>query len=237
MPGRRCISPAPVGWEWIRPPGSLPGKVIFLLPAHLSHRVPPLLLVHLDECEVEFNHSMSVTRILEAPRSTRPYPENVWTDIVKLGDRIDQELLDRDVRLSMGGEPTFVSIDDMESAQWTTEALGKEKLDLSETLIKKLKKEWAPGGFLHYGQGKWYPGESLPRWALGCYWRKDGEPIWKDDKWMADFAIDYGFGIAEAKTFINTLADTLKVSKKYIRESFEDTLHYLLKERNLPVKC
>ena len=189
----------------------------------------------LDECEVEFNHSMSVTRILEEPRSTRPYPEKIWEDIVKLGDQVDQELLDQDVRLSMGGEPTFVSIDDMESPQWTTDALGKEKLGLSETLIRKLKKEWAPGGFLHYGQGKWYPGESLPRWALGCYWRKDGEPIWKNDKWMADFDVDYGFGITEAKTFINTLADTLKVNKKYIRESFEDTLYYLLKERNLPV--
>lgn len=189
----------------------------------------------LDPCEVEFSHSMSVTRILEAPRSTRPYPENVWEKIVKLGDQIDLQLLARDVRLSMGGEPTFVAIDDMESGQWTTEALGQEKLDLAETLIKKLKKEWAPGGFLHYGQGKWYPGESLPRWALGCYWRKDGEPIWKNEKWMADFAVDYGFGITEARTFIDTLADTLKVNKKYIRESFEDTLHYLLKERNLPV--
>lgn len=189
----------------------------------------------LDECEVEFSHSMSVTRVLEAPRSTRPYPENIWSDILKLGDQIDQDLLDQDVRLSMGGEPTFVSIDDMEGPQWTTEALGKEKLEFSETLIKKLRKEWAPGGFLHYGQGKWYPGESLPRWALGCYWRKDGEPIWKDDKWMADFAIDYGFGVTEAETFINALADILEVSRKYIRESYEDVLHYLLKERDLPV--
>lgn len=189
----------------------------------------------LDECEVEFSHSMTVTRVLEAPRSTRPYPETIWSDILKLGDRIDQDLLDQDVRLSMGGEPTFVSIDDMEGAQWTTEALGKEKLEFSETLIKKIRKEWAPGGFLHYGQGKWYPGESLPRWALGCYWRKDGEPIWKDEKWMADFAIDYGFGVTEAETFINALADVLEVSKKYIHESYEDVLHYLLKERNLPV--
>ncbi len=189
----------------------------------------------LDECEVEFSHSMSVTRVLEAPRSTRPYPENVWSEILTLGDKIDQELLDQDVRLSMGGEPTFVSIDDMEGAQWTTEALGKEKLEFSEILIKKLRKEWAPGGFLHYGQGKWYPGESLPRWALGCYWRKDGKPIWQDDKWMADFAIDYGFGVKEAETFINTLADILEVSQEYIRESYEDVLHYLLKERDLPV--
>ncbi len=138
-------------------------------------------------------------RILEAPRSTRPYPEAVWSDILQLGDRVDLELVQKDVRFSMGGEPTFVSIDDMEGAQWNTEALGEEKQELAETLIKKLKQEWASGGFLHYGQGKWYPGESLPRWALGCYWRKDGEPIWQEERWLADVSKDYGFGIAEAK--------------------------------------
>lgn len=189
----------------------------------------------LDACEVEFSHVMSVKRILEAPRSTRPYPENIWSDIVKLGDRVEQELQNKDVRLSMGGEPTFVSIDDMESAQWNTEALGQEKQDLAESLIKKLKQEWAPGGFLHYGQGKWYPGESLPRWALGCYWRKDGQPIWQDERWLADVSRDYGFGVAEAETFITTLADTLEVNKQYIIESYEDILHYLQKENQLPV--
>ncbi len=179
----------------------------------------------LDTCEVEFSHHMSVTRILEAPRSTRPYPESVWQEILTLGDKVDEELAAGDVRLSMGGEPTFVSIDDMEGAQWNTEALGKEKLALSETLIKKLWQEWGPGGFLHYGQGKWYPGESLPRWALGCYWRKDGIPVWNDARWMADVSKDYGFAIREAETFIKTLADILGVNKEYIRESYEDILH------------
>lgn len=189
----------------------------------------------LDECEVDFSHTMSVKRILEDPRSTRPYPEQVWSDIVSLGDMVDKELLERDVRLSMGGEPTFVSIDDMEGAQWSTEALGEEKLVLSEQLIKKLWRKWAPGGFLHYGQGKWYPGESLPRWALGCYWRKDGTAIWQDEQLLADISKDYGFGIAEAGIFIQTLADTLDVNKEYIRESYEDIIHNMLKEQQLPV--
>jgi uncharacterized protein (DUF2126 family) len=123
----------------------------------------------------------------------------------------------------------------MEGAQWNTEALGQEKQDLAESLLKKLKEDWASGGFLHYGQGKWYPGESLPRWALGCYWRKDGKPIWQDERWLADIAKDYGFGISEAEKFIKTLADTLKVSRDYIRESYEDILHYLQKEQQLPI--
>jgi len=189
----------------------------------------------LDECEVDFSHSMSVRRIREAPRSTRPYPEEVWTAIVELGERVDRELAAADVRLTMGGEPTFVSIDDMDGAQWNTAALGKEKQQLAETLIKRLRQKWAPGGLLHCGQGKWYPGESLPRWALGCFWRKDGQPVWRNDRWMADVSKDYGFGVAEAKAFIETLADALGVSRRYIREGYEDILYYLHKEQRLPV--
>jgi len=189
----------------------------------------------LDECEVDFFHTMSVKRIFEAPRSTKPYPEEIWDSIVALGDRIDQDLNRQDVRLSMGGEPTFVSIDDMEDPQWNTEALGREKQDLAENLIKRLKQEWAPGGLLHYGQGKWYPGESLPRWALGCYWRKDGKPIWKDSAWLADVSKDYGADISTAKRFIETLTKVLGVNPAFIREGYEDIFHYLHQEQQLPV--
>ncbi len=189
----------------------------------------------LDECEVDFSHSMSVERIHEAPRSTRPYPEKVWQAILDLGDSIDRRLTEADVHLTMGGEPTFVSIDDMDGAQWNTEALGEDKKRLAENLIKRLRKIWAPGGLLHYGQGKWYPGESLPRWALGCYWRKDGKPVWRDDRWIADGSRDYGFGAPEAKILMKTLARLLGVRQRYIRESYEDIFYYLYKEQRLPV--
>jgi uncharacterized protein (DUF2126 family) len=189
----------------------------------------------LEACEVDFSHTMTVRRIREAPRSTRPYPERVWEAVVALGDRVDRELETGDVRLTMGGEPTFVSIDDMDGAQWNTAALGAEKRRLSETLIKRLRQQWAPGGLLHFGQGKWYPGESLPRWAFGCYWRKDGQALWRDDQWIADVSKDYGVGPTEAKLFIDTLADTLAVSREFIREGYEDILYYLHQERRLPV--
>jgi len=189
----------------------------------------------LELCEVEFDHQMSVRRIREEPRSTRPYPEEVWERIVALGDRVDQALEAEDVRLTMGGEPTFVGIDDMDHPQWNTDALGEEKLQLSQRLMHGLRRQWAQGSLLHCGQGKWYPGESLPRWALGCYWRRDGVPVWTDDQWLADLSKDYGFGAAEAKLFIETLADQLGVSQKFIRESFEDIFYYLYKEQRLPV--
>ncbi len=189
----------------------------------------------LDKCEVDFSHHMSVRRIREAPRSTRPYPEEVWQAIVDLGERVDRALEKADVRLTMGGEPTFVSIDDMDGEQWNTAALGEDKRRLAETLIKQLRQHWAPGGLLHYGQGKWYPGEPLPRWALGCYWRSDGQPVWTDERWIADTSKDYGFGPAEAKRFIETLADHLALDRRFIREGYEDPLHYLHKEQLLPV--
>ena len=189
----------------------------------------------LEKCEVEFSHTMTVRRILEAPRSTRPYPEEVWSAIVDLGEQVDLQLAGQDVRLTMGGEPTFVSIDDMEGAQWNTEALGAKKQLLAEALIKELRQKWAPGGLLHYGQGKWYPGEPLPRWALGCYWRKDGRPVWTNDRLLADVSRDYGFGTNEAKTFIEGLADRLGVNRRFVRESYEDVFHYLHKEQKLPV--
>jgi len=189
----------------------------------------------LDECKVDFSHSMSVRRIREAPRSTRPYPEEIWQALVDLGDRVDRKLEKADVRLTMGGEPTFIAIDDMDGAQWNTAALGEEKRQLAEILIKGLRQQWAPGGLLHYGQGKWYPGESLPRWALSCFWRKDGRPIFTDDRWIADAAQDYSFGNTEAKNFIATLADNLGVDRRYIREGYEDIWYYLHQEQRLPV--
>ena len=189
----------------------------------------------LDPCEVDFSHQMSVTRIFEAPRSTKPYPEEVWQQIDAIGHKVDQELAEHSIHLTMGGEPTFISIDDMDGAQWNTDALGKEKRVLSESLIKRLRRSWAPGGFLHYGQGKWYPGESLPRWALGCYWRRDNIPVWHDDSLIADVNTDYGHGQAEAKVFIDHLTDNLGVERKYILEAYEDIPLMLVKEQRLPV--
>lgn len=188
-----------------------------------------------DKCEVEFTFSNEVSRFHEDPRVTKPYTDAEWADVIALGDRVDEALKEDDVRLTMGGEPTFVSIDDMESAQWNTDALGTKKLELAKTLLLRLRDHFAPQGMLHYGQGKWYPGEEVPRWALGLFWRKDGEPMWRRQDLLARVDKDYGHTEVHAKAFAQRLVQLLNISDTSIHSAYEDGLHYLLEEQNLPV--
>jgi uncharacterized protein (DUF2126 family)/transglutaminase-like putative cysteine protease len=187
-----------------------------------------------DECESTLEHEMHVRRIHESPRVTKPYTDAQWQEIDALGCRVDGALSERDVRLTMGGEPTFVSIDDMQGDEWNTAALGATKRERAGVLLRRLKQRFAPGGLLHHGQGKWYPGESLPRWALGCWWRCDGEAIWHDDRLIADEAIDYGHRDRDARSFIDALAGALGVDSGCVLPAYEDVWYYLWKERRLP---
>ena len=188
-----------------------------------------------DEAECEFEFAMSVQRMVEDPRTTKPYSDEQWNRINALGQKLDSQLEKDDVRLTFGGEPTFVSIDDMEGAEWNSEAVGPKKRGLSGELIKLLRHRFAPGALLHYGQGKWYPGESLPRWALTCLWRLDGEPIWHDDQWIADEDKDYGFSFTDARRFANSLATNLQVDPRWMVPAYEDTYYYLWREQRLPI--
>ncbi len=188
----------------------------------------------LDECEVQFDFAMKVTRVHESPRVTKPYSEEQWRAIDALGRKVDAALVAGDVRLTMGGEPTFVSIDDYDGAEWNNAALGPTKRARADALIRRLRERFAPGAFLHYGQGKWYPGESLPRWAFAAYWRKDGQPVWEDPHLFADEKTNYGYTAELADVFIRSLAARLGVNDRWIQPAYEDALYYLWKERRLP---
>ncbi len=187
-----------------------------------------------DSVKEEFEHHMSVTRIREAPRVTKPYTPEQWQAIDSLGRRIDADLREWDVRLTMGGEPTFVSIDDRDAPEWNIAALGGKKREQAMTLVKKLRDRFAPGSLLHFGQGKWYPGESLPRWAFNCYWRRDGEPIWNEPKLFASEREKYAFTPDDAGRFIRRLSEVLGVDPKHAIPGYEDAWYYLWKERQLP---
>lgn len=187
-----------------------------------------------DKCEVEFDFSNTVERILEDPRVTKPYSEEQWQQVLALGNAVDKEFDANDVRLTMGGEPTFVSIDDMESDQWNTDALGEHKLTLAKTLLLRIRDAFAPQGLLHYGQGKWYPGEEVPRWALGVFWRKDGEPLWQNPASLARIDQNYSHDLKSVCRFGRYLTQLLGISKEHCQPAYEDGLHYLLKQQSLP---
>jgi len=187
-----------------------------------------------DECETEFAFDMKVTRVYESPRVTKPYTDEQWAKIKTLGNAIDADLTKGDVRLTMGGEPTFVSIDDPDGAEWNFTAVSHKKRLLSGELIKRLRGKFAPGSLLHYGQGKWYPGEPLPRYALAAYWRKDGVPIWKDDALIADESKNYGHGAKEAKELLSRIAAITGGDPKHLIPAYEDAFYYTWKERRFP---
>ncbi|HEY5720512.1 MAG TPA: transglutaminase family protein, partial [Gammaproteobacteria bacterium] len=187
-----------------------------------------------DPAEVTFAFENRVTRVHEDPRVTRPFSRDEWAAIDALGVAVDRQLEAADVRLTMGGEPTFVSIDDMDSAEWNTAALGKHKRGRAEVLLRRLQRVYAPEGLLHYGQGKWYPGEPLPRWALSCFWRRDGKPIWRHQPLLADPTHDYGHDRPQAETFVRALAQHLGIAAERAQPGHEDGMYYAWKEGSLP---
>ena len=188
-----------------------------------------------DKCEVEFAHHMQVTRVYESPRVTKPYTEDQWADIMALGEAVDNELVAGDVRLTMGGEPTFVADSDRDAPEWNTDALGPTKRGFATELVHKLRNEYGQGGFLHFGQGKWYPGEQLPRWALNIYWRADGQPVWNNPALFTDERHPTHYTHQDASRFTQLLAAKLGVTGKFVQTAYEDTWYYLWRERRLPV--
>ena len=188
-----------------------------------------------DKSEVTFDHEMSVTRIYESPRVTKPYSDAQWREILTLGEQVDRELVAGDVRLTMGGEPTFVAIDDRDAPEWNTDALGPTKRIYAQQLTHRLRDEYGQGGFLHFGQGKWYPGEQLPRWALSIYWRADGQPCWRNPDWFADERERHRYSSEDAEVFMKALTRRLGLPDTHVQPGYEDTWYYLWRERRLPV--
>ena len=184
--------------------------------------------------QVEFNFDMKVTRVAEHPRITKPFSDESWAALDALGEKVDQALKEGDVRLTMGGEPTFVSIDDFEADEWNTGADGPTKRKLADKLIQRLRDRFAPGGFLHYGQGKWYPGETLPRWTFSLYWRRDGKPIWHDPELVAGETGDGKATKVEAEQLLRAMAEALGVGAEMVIPAYEDPANWILKEGNLP---
>jgi uncharacterized protein (DUF2126 family)/transglutaminase-like putative cysteine protease len=224
------------GWIGLDPTsGLLTGESHIPLAATPHYRnAAPIAGGYQGNANVNFDFDMRVDRVAEHPRITKPFSDESWDALNALGEKVDDQLKAMDVRLTMGGEPTFVSIDDFESGEWNSDAVGPTKREKADGLIRKLRERFAPNGFLHYGQGKWYPGETLPRWTFSLYWRKDGKPLWDDERLVAAENQDYDATNQHAEGLLQRVAQNLGITEDMVLPAFEDPGEWLLKEGNLP---
>jgi uncharacterized protein (DUF2126 family) len=223
------------GWVGLDPTsGLLCGEGHIPLAATPHYRSAAPISGVVEPSQVTFTYEMTVQRIGERPRVTAPFSDEAWTALDALGERVEADLVKHDVRLTMGGEPTFVSVDDYQSAEWNTDALGAAKRERADDLIRRLRDRFAPDGLLHYGQGKWYPGEPIPRWAFALYWRRDGVPIWRDASLIAREATKRQASTEDARHFAEGIAARAGLMTHFVQPVYEDPLDRMLKQGLLP---
>ena len=237
------------GWIGMDPTSGLfagEGHIPLAATPHPSSAAPITGATGTAQTTLEFSNT--VTRVAEDPRVTLPYDDTAWAAIGELGEQIDRRMAEQDVRLTMGGEPTFVSIDNRTDPEWATAADGPHKRERASALAARLKAAWAPHGLVQRGEGKWYPGETLPRWQIGLHWRTDGQPLWHDpallaDPWSGDGREGGGrrgtANIETARRLLTALAADLGLPASQVRPAYEDPLARLLnavrKPEGLPV--
>jgi len=223
------------GWVGLDPTSGLfagEGHIPLAATAIPSSAAPVSGFTH--PAESKLNFEMTVTRIHEDPRVTKPYSEEQWTHIDLLGRQVDADLIAGNVRLTQGGEPTFVSVDNMDGPEWNITAMSPEKWQKAEELAWRLRERFAPGSLMMYSQGKWYPGEPLPRWALPILWRADGVPVWKNAALISSESTPAKSTVEDAQRLADALAMKLGLSSDYVIPAFEDPLLALLGEQKLP---
>ena len=186
-----------------------------------------------EPCQVTLEFANTVRRVHEDPRVSKPYTSAQLDHLHRLGRDVDERLAQAGVELTMGGEPTFVSMDNQTAAEWTVAADGMHKRELANNLANALWKQFAGGGILQRSQGKWYPGEAMPRWQIGLIWRKDGEPLWEDPDLLAD-PFDAGqadeAADARAEQLAKIITQEFGLPVEHLQPCYEDPLAQLAEE-------
>ncbi|MET1062238.1 MAG: transglutaminase family protein, partial [Aeromicrobium sp.] len=227
------------GWIGLDPTSSLfagEGHIPLSATPHPASAAP-ISGALMERATVDFSFHNTVRRIHEDPRVTKPYTDEQWQRIDTLGEAIDVRLESGDVRLTQGGEPTFVGLDEVTTPQWNTQADGPEKRVKASELAERLREVYAGGGVVHRGEGKWYPGEPLPRWQISLQWRSDGETLWSDPALLAD-PWDESRAQPDARqraaAFGAEVTRLLGLPDSQLRPAYEDPLNDLLHELRMP---
>jgi uncharacterized protein (DUF2126 family)/transglutaminase-like putative cysteine protease len=226
------------GWVGLDPTSALfagEGHIPLAATPHPAHAAP--IAGHTDPCEVTFDFANVVKRVHEDARVTKPYTPEQTGHLHDLGRRVDERLAAAGIALTMGGEPTFVSIDDMTAAEWTVAADGPQKRELANRLSAALADRFAEAGLIQRSQGKWYPGEPLPRWQIGLHWRTDGEPLWHDRALFADpFDPTHAYDDAEARarSYAEAVVREFGLPTSQCLPCYEDPLAALASELSRP---
>ena len=224
------------GWIGLDPTSGLfaaEGHIPLAATPHFESAAP--ITGTVEPAEANFSFEMTVTRVSETGRAAQPLSDAAWVALDALGEKVDADLAASDLRLTMGGEPTFVAVDDYEPPEWTVAALGGEKRARADQLVRRLRERFAPQGLLHYGVGKWYPGEAMPRWAFALYWRRDGRPMWRDTALIAREDETRATSADDARRFAEAVAAGLGIKPERVQPAYEDPAHWLIEEGKLPV--
>ncbi|MCB1202024.1 MAG: transglutaminase family protein [Leptospiraceae bacterium] len=226
------------GWIGLDPTSGLfagEGHIPLAGTAHFASAAPiEGYILGKEKIDTQFHFEMNITRLPSAARVTLPYTEDEWQQIYSLGHQIDIRMREHGLKLTMGGEPTFVASDKPEALEWNFAAAGKDKRERAEKLLAQIADQTGKGGLPFFGQGKWYPGEELPRWSLTWFWRQDEVPLWSEYQLVGWPAVKRYYSVKDAEKFASKLAANLAIEPSHVVPGYEDGLYAVWQEGNLP---